>query len=226
MRSFRFFSLLLPLLFAYSAFSSDVLEADPPAISYDGLRLVASAKNNHVYVKPAADFADYDKIILLDCQVSFKKNWQRDYNREQRSTTRRVTEKDVARIKADVAQLFDEVFRGELATVKGYQVVTAPAENTLLVKPALVNLDVYAPDVMPPSRVRSYVEKAGEGTLNLEIYDAVSGAILARVVDRRETRDHGYFYWANRVSNRADARQLLKKWAKKMHEKLLEVKGR
>ena len=47
----------------------------------------------------------------------------------------------------------------------------------------------------------------------LEARDSMTGALLGRVFDRRETRQSGRVQWATSVSNRADFSQLFKSWA-------------
>ena len=66
---------------------------------------------------------------------------------------------------------------------------------------------------MSAGRSRTYTTEAGEATLVLEVRDSTTGALLGRVVDRRETRQSGGVQWATSVSNRADFSQLFKSWA-------------
>ena len=64
------------------------------------------------------------------------------------------------RIQDDVATLFREVFTKEL-TEGGYQLVEEAGEDVLLVKPAIVDLDVVAPDLnSSASFTRSYSESS------------------------------------------------------------------
>ena len=50
-------------------------------------------------------------------------------------------------------------------------------------------------------------------TLVAELHDSESGAILARVVDRRVARGTGSLSWATRASNTNEARRILRIWA-------------
>ncbi|EAW30312.1 putative lipoprotein [marine gamma proteobacterium HTCC2143] len=195
----------------------------PPETSYDGLVMVKQSKSSVVYSKADADFSEYDKILLLPSEVAFKKNWRRDYNRSQISTVDRVRESDVTRIKSRVAKLFDETFSDELSSIEGFTLVTEPVPNALILRPSVLDLDVNAPDINSMNRSRVYTRTAGQGTLLLEVYDAVSGEILARVVDVRQTRDNGFHSWASKPRNNADAKALVRKWASKLSSKLLEI---
>jgi hypothetical protein len=124
------------------------------------------------------------------------------------------------RIKSQVAELFDEIFKEELGASKYNYLVDKVDGKTLLLKPAIIDLDVYAPDLQTASRGRTYTQESGEATLFLEVYDAVSGEILARIVDNEVIGDRGYANWSNRVSNRADAKHSIRKWAVSLREKL------
>lgn len=70
-----------------------------PESTKDGLKLVHQHELGAVYLKPGATLAAYDKVKILGVYVAFKKNWQRDYNREEMDLGHHVTDKDVERIK-------------------------------------------------------------------------------------------------------------------------------
>lgn len=182
---------------------------DLPDMSHDGLERVPSEKVQVVYRRPGVDFSQYKRVALLDCQVAFRKNWQREHS----SLGLRVTSKDMERIKQGLADDFRAIFTEELQKNSGYPLVTEAAEDVLVLRPAIVNLDVAAPDVMTAGRSRSFATSAGEMTLYLELYDSVSGEILGRVIDAKEARDSGYMQWQTSVSNRAEAERMLRKWA-------------
>ena len=210
---------------ALSACSSmNQQKADP--VSPDGLNLVKNTRSTIAYQKEGVNFTDYDKIIISKSTVAFKKNWKRDYNNDQPGLSTRLRDKDVIKIKNDMAQLFDETFSQEMAKDAKFKVVNEASTGTLLLKPAIIDLDVNAPDIMTSVNVKSYVQDAGEATLFIEIYDAVSGEILARVVDAEEARGREQLQWANRVSNRQDAKFIIKKWAKALRTKFDEAQAK
>ena len=101
-----------------------------PQVSPDGMALKTSTRSTIAYKKEAVDFAQYDKIQILPSAVAFKKNWQRDYNRDQVSLSTRVRDEDVIRIKADVAKLFDEVFKEEFTQEAKFPLVDKVSSNT------------------------------------------------------------------------------------------------
>ena len=93
---------LLVIAVAFAGVSSlSVRSTDAPQTTYDGLVLEPDSKVALLYVKPDADFSAYDQFLMLDAYVAFKKNWQRDT----KVAGRRVSNKDVERIKVEVAAL-------------------------------------------------------------------------------------------------------------------------
>jgi len=192
-----------------------------PEVTVDGLHHLKNTKLAIVYAQPGADLSQYDRVYLADAYVAFKKNWQRDQNR---SLSTRVTTSDMEKIKAGLAEMFREVFT-ETLQEGGYELVTEQAEDVLLVKPAIINLDIAAPDTQTTGMSRSYAESAGEMTLYVELYDSVTGDLLAKALDREIDRETGYFQWQNRVTNRAAANRILKEWANVLREGLDEARG-
>lgn len=192
---------------------------EAPQVSQDGLQLKVNERSTIAYKKEGVDFSEYNKVQILPSQVAFKKNWQRDYNRSQSGLSSRIKDEDVLRIKRGVAKLFDDIFKEEFGK-KGDNLLVEKAESgTLVLKPAIINLDVNAPDVQSGGRVTTYVNEAGRATLFLELYDGVSGEILARIVDSEVVGDKMYTQWANRASNTADAKRTIRKWAKSLRAK-------
>ena len=55
-------------------------------------------------------------------------------------------------------------------------------------------------------------------TLELEISDSVSGALLARAIDYREDPRKGYLEWTTSVNNRQAGRLVLICWANNVRE--------
>ena len=107
----------------------------------------------------------------------------------------------------------------------GYGIVEEAGEDVLLVRPAIIDLDVTAPDTMSAGRSYTFASNAGEATLVVELSDSVTGDLLARAADRRASRDNITLQWTTRVSNRADAKRLMKHWATLLRDAMDEVHG-
>lgn len=192
-----------------------------PESTKDGLKLVHQHDLGAVYLKPGATLAAYDKVKILDVYVAFKKNWQRDYNREEMDLGRHVTDKDVERIKEKLAAEFPAVFKKVLEK-GGYTVVDDTGPDVLLLRPAIINLTVTAPDVMSAGMSRTYVRSAGTMTLYMELYDSQTSEKFAEVLDAEEAGD-GFAQEANRVTNKFEFDRTLEKWAKILVKRLDEA---
>lgn len=194
-----------------------------PAVDSEGMELVKDSNLATVYADPGADLSIYKSVWLQDATVAFKKNWQRD---QQRTSTRmRVKTSDMEKIQDDVATLFREVFTKEL-TGSGYQLVEEAGEDVLLVKPAIVNLDVVAPDLPSGgSFTRSFSNRAGEMTLNLELFDSLTNDKIAKATDRKRDYDRGYAEWRTSVNNTAVARRMMTQWAQALTAALNEARA-
>lgn len=188
-----------------------------PAVTHDGLHRVAGAEMQNAYRKPGEDFSQYSRLLLLDCYVAFKKNWQMGHSG--------VTKHDMENIKKSLAEEFRKVFVEELEQ-GGYPVVEEAAEDVLLVRPAIIDLDIVAPDTMSAGRSESFSASSGAMTLYVELYDSVSGEILARASDREASRLTGNIQWTNRGTNIREARKMLTRWADLLRRRLDEVHGR
>ena len=197
-----------------------------PEQTHDGLTLVPGSKFDQVYKKPGADLSSYQEFGLESCEVAFKKNWQRDQNQNRVDLSNRVTQKDVDRIKDSLSASCDEKFREALLEAPAYPLVDnfSDGEAVLILRPAIINLDVNAPDVRSTGMSRSYTTSAGEMTLSLELVDGTTGEVLARAVDRRRGTETGMMQWTSSVSNKADADRALARWASVLREGLDEAR--
>ena len=108
----------------------------------DGLHLVPDTRLGLVYAEPDADLSVYDKLLLIDAQVAFKKNWQRDINHNRPF---HVTAGDMQKIKKEVSTLFREIFTRELQSA-GFVLVSEQAPDVLIIRPAILDLNVNSPD--------------------------------------------------------------------------------
>lgn len=196
------------------------------AVADDGLRKINHKSFDAVYWRDGATLAGYDRVLIDDVEVSFRKNWQRDQNRQRRSPNERITADDMTRIRTAVAEGFTEVLARELEAA-GYEVVDAPGENVLALEPAIVDLDVFAPDVSmrQPGITRTYTAEAGRMTLNLELYDSGSNSLIGRVVDRRIARNTGTLQFSNQITNRQEANVIFRSWSRVLVRALQEAEN-
>jgi hypothetical protein len=203
--------------------ASPLIADDEKSVSGgEKLELVEKDRRTEIYADPEVVWSVYSKIRLDPATVAFRKNWQRDQNRTQPF---KVKTEDMERIKAELSALFDEVFKEELATNGGYEMTDQNADDVLRIAPHIVDLDVYAPDTRStPGVTRSYTESMGRMTLKLEMFDSVTGDLIATASDQREAPRRGYMQWTTSVSNRAEAKRMLQRWAVDLREGLDEAR--
>jgi hypothetical protein len=195
-----------------------------PESTKDGLQLQHDTKLAAVYLKPGETLEGYDKVSITDVYVAFKKNWQRNYNEDAMGLEGRVTDKDMETIKKRLAKEFKAVFTKELQEEGGYEVVDAAAKDVLVLRPAIINLVVNAPDLNRAGKGRTFVASAGEMTLYMELYDSLTSDKIAEVIDAQAAGDYGIAHAGSRASNKADFDRVLAKWADTLRAHLDELK--
>lgn len=209
------------LMLSMTMATSALAKKDLPAVNDEGMELIKDSKMTTVYADPNADLGIYNRIWLKQATVAFKKNWQRDQNR---SNAMKVRTKDMEKIQQDITTLFGEVFAKELVD-GGYELVEEVGDDVLIVVPAIVDLDVIAPDIQHASRSYTFSESAGEMTLKLELFDSVTNDMIAKATDRKRDFERGYVEWRTSVSNRAVAKRFMRIWAKALKSTLDDAKS-
>jgi hypothetical protein len=187
-----------------------------PEVTHDGLERVSNSRVRHAWIKPGVDFSQYTEVGLFDCFVSFRRNWRMNHQG--------VRTRDMERIKSTLSDEFRTVFIEALES-GGFPIVNEADDHVLLIRPAIIDLDVAAPQTSSAGRSDSFTASAGAMTLVLELYDSASNEILARAIDRRRARNVGNIRWATSGSNRDAARRILRRWADLLVGRLDEVRG-
>lgn len=200
-------------------------EESPPDVTKDGLHLYKQTKERVAYVRPGATFTQYKRLMILDPYVEFSKQWVDDYNRDQRDLSRRIKDSDLERAKKALQGDFKKVFTEELQEGGRYQVTDSSGPDVLVLRPALINIQVSAPDLMTAGRSVTYVESAGAMTLYLELWDSESNKILARVIDG-QADPNTLARRTSSVTNRAAADRIMRSWADELRSRLDLVRGK
>ena len=218
--NFRVLINLLLVAFFLVASGPCFAKEERPEFTVDGLQLIEDSNLALVYAQPGTDWGRYSKIYLDQPYIAFKENWQQEQNR---NNPGKISADDMAKIKIELGTLFVKVF-SETLEEGGYDLVLETGEDVLLIRPAIIGLNVVAPEINSTGTTHTYSETAGEMTLHMELVDSVSGDILAKALDRKTDRKTGYFEWQNRVTNRAAANRILKEWANVLKEGLDDAK--
>jgi len=198
-----------------------LMAADAPK-EWDGLQLRPSKRVDRLYLRPEASLAGYKRVRLERLQVAFDKNWKPN---DSRRGSQRLTKDDFDKIKSGLADEFAKVFASELAK-GGYQVVDEAGEDVLDITPLVVDLYIAAPDKMTAGRSYSYTADPGHMTLVAELRDSETNQILARAIDARSSSWNNTFRVANSVTNLAEARMIIARWASALRDALDEANGR
>lgn len=179
--------------------------ADGPDTA-DGLYRVRTTRIAAAFLKPGADFARYDKVIIDPVTVSYK------------SGQAGLSSEAMQRLKDIVHQAFAR----QLGRSSVYSVVTEPGPSTLRVTGRLVDLVVSAPP--PRGRDTMFVVEAGQMTLLLDVRDSQSGEPLARIADRRAVRPEsaaiGGMFQSTAVNDWGAVREIADRWARVLRDGL------
>jgi len=195
-----------------------------PETTTDGLHLIKQDNVSAVYVKPGATLDAYTKVMLVDAYVAFEKNWERDYNDDQIGLGNRINAKEMQKITTEVAAEFKKVFTKVLEK-GGYEIVTEAGPDVMIVRPALINMRISAPDLPTAGMQTTVVRSAGSVTLYAELYDSATNAKFAEVIDAEEVGGE-FAQVANRVTNQAALDRTLDRWATLLRKRLDEAHGK
>jgi hypothetical protein len=153
--------------------------------------------------------------MLDPVQVTFSKDWDPELT----GSRVKLSDEDREKIRTNLAATFMKTFKEEVEK-GGYTVVDSAAPDVLRVTPQLTDVYINDPDIATPGRERTYVRSAGRMTLEAELHDSATGAILARVTDETEGRDELYFEVSSSVANTAAARRAVADWARILRAQL------
>ena len=168
---------------------------------------------------PAPISASSAAYFLVPPTVSFVNDYLRRFNRN--NPNNRLTQSDLERMQADLSQLFIEEFTDELQNNAGYVIVDGAAEDVLAVRPAIIDLDVLAPETSPNQR--SAIPSVGQMTLYMELIDSISGDILVKAMDNQFDRTRTRVNVRNRDRNEQAARAAVRHWAEILRQGLDEA---
>jgi len=200
-------------------------KAEVPEVTIEGLRLVPGTRDiAYIWAVPGISLTHYKHVYLLEPAVAFRENWRRDQNRNSPSGVVRVTIPDMDRIRDSIKELFMDVFAKELEA-GGYSLVDYRGEDVLIVRPAILNLDVKAPDLQRAGTRPSMSTSAGSMTLYMELIDSESDFLLAKAMDPASDWESHILQFQSIATNRQAARLMMEPWAKALREVLDEARG-
>lgn len=208
----HFHRMLLGGLAALS-FTSTVY-ADAFQDRMDGLQPVDSKRLTRLYVNPDAGISAYRQVLLDEAPVSFERGWLR----QQLNAGLRISEADQEQLRADLAGQLRDVF-SEHFTSRGFELVDEPGPGVLRVSPALVDVNLFAPDIGRNQYSTVRGDSAGQMTLEISYEDAQTGQLLAGARDQKLDRSPS-FTIRNAQTNRRAIDDMLKQWAEALEAEL------
>jgi hypothetical protein len=187
--------------------------------THDGLVRVEKAKRfQAVWVKPGADLRGYTKLLILPAELHYKRPPNKGSMARENFA---LSEKQKARLE----QAMREVSQEEIVAKGGWEFVSEPGPDVLLVHGGLIDLVVNVPPNPAPGRGGTFVASFGEATLVVEIYDSQTKEILARVADRQEAEPAGGRMQSVDISAAPDVKRVLRRWAKRLGEALDDARS-
>jgi len=189
------------------------LAAEPRAASRagdEGLVAAQSRNLDELYLRPNADLAGYRKVLIEPVRAEVRSDWQKNLNYT-RNVSRWVGPEDAKRMAAEAAASLESIVT-QTFKARGYEIASAPEPGVLRLSARIADLYVNAPDRYSPWTTKTFTRDAGQATLVLEARDAVSGALLARVVHHGTAGEISRINPASDVSNRFWFDTLFKRW--------------
>jgi hypothetical protein len=213
-------ALLASALVATTALAQQKGQLDE-AMSVDGLEKINVKDIDLAYARPGATLSAYKSVMLDPVDVSFHKDW----NPERTGSRLKLSAAERDNIRNGVGKVVYDEFAKTLSAKDAYKVVKTAGPETLRAKVKILNLYVNAPDTKAAGRSRTFTVSAGEMTMLLELSDSETGAILARVVDRREGRNTGQWQLSGSVANVGEAQMIASTWARILKNALDKAHG-
>ncbi len=163
---------------------------------------------DHVLMQPGSSLPPIRRISIAEPVVVMSDYWLRDNRSE-------YSERDLKRIKEDYGRFLKETLAKTLTERTNVEVVEAASEADVVLRPSLLNLNIYGPDLSFRGLTDNYIEAAGNATLNLEFVDPTGDEVLAQFVDHRETPPivMGRLEETNRATNNRLFMRLMTRWS-------------
>ncbi|MFT5521889.1 MAG: hypothetical protein ACI9IA_002495 [Enterobacterales bacterium] len=177
------------------------------------LTTVSNTKKLKTYLKEGANLSSYKSVTIEPVVATFKEGWQKKYNQTHRELSRKIKDEDVLTLTGRIEKQFQISFPDYLNQQANLELVNTPNRNTLRLKPVITDLVINGPDIQGNTASVVMTRQAGSATLTLEVYDASSNVLLAKLISKEETFDYHEMTRTNRVTNNSDFKRIYKRWA-------------
>lgn len=189
------------------------------AVTPDGLHRVKWEPFRLSFVKPGADLARYDQILLDGVTVSYERT---PTDQPTLSPNYALPPDGMAFLK----KTFHDEFVRELSKSADFTIASAPGPRVLRIQAQLVDLVMTtAPVGSVPADEMEFAQNYGAVTLLLDGRDSESGEPLVRVGERREIQLSQTFAQDDAVGKAAAWREQTRQWASELRRELDQLHG-
>ncbi len=177
------------------------------------LERMAAPEFDEFYIASSFKLPLSRKIVIADAPIEFSKEWKKDFQGRVDS-----------RYEETVIDKYGETLEEQLASVlsdAGWQVEEKADSDTLLLKPRMHHLNIYAPNASSLKQV--IVGNVGRAIVELD-FQTPDGESFMKIVDLRETQPTvGSPIVANRTNNLRYFKMLMADWAEDATKYLNQV---
>ena len=193
-----------------------IQEGPNAEVSYDGLHAIDNSRFKLAWADPDIDFSKYDKIMPGSAFLEFRAVKKVSRTRAMSSSGEfYIDDESKERLREETTT----IFREELAKSTRFTVVEEPGPDVLIIRGGLHDIVSNVPPD-PIGRSDIFLTSVGEITLIIEAADSRSNEVIFRAVERRAAESQGVAIRSNTVTNWAEVRRLLRRWAMTLREGL------
>jgi hypothetical protein len=196
------------------------IQTGPDAeVTFDGLHRVDNSQAEFAWARPDFDISGYTKILPVSEGFEYRQATNEGRTEAQRNRGGPFVIPQDARDRFET--MVGEIFQEEMANVQNWEFVTEPGPDVMILRGALLDIFTNVPPERSTGRSNVFISEVGRATLLLELRDSQTNTALARSVDTRwAERPGGQMMDSNRVTNMAEARRLVRRWAVRLRESL------
>lgn len=179
---------------------------DAGVVDHEGLARVAVRDYDVALVRPGIDFTAYNGLLVEALELAF-----RTPDRSQHQFP--LTESQ----KLQFREILVSAFTDEFSELQNLSVVRQPGEDVLDLRVRVQDISAALPGpaIGNFGRAAIALEAAGEATLVIELRDAQSEEVLARVFDQRAVEGAAILEDGVPISGWEDVTVLCREWARK-----------
>lgn len=192
------------------------LDASAPADA-DGLRPLLNTRFSKAFARPGLDLSRYSRIWLQSAGVEYGEPPESPYPGQTDWSTAPLQREE---LEAELLDTFRQTFFPDGA----WKMAEAAGADVLLVRVALVDVEVFVPPEPISARAEVLLEASGRATLLFSAHDSVTNQALLRFADRRDFEPATGLRRSSPLTNRQQVRRTLEAWAHLARVRLDELR--